>query len=173
MEANYQNVADLMTRDVAVIKMTAEIHDLEKLLLGRRVHGVPVVNEEGVLVGVVSQTDLLGWHHDSEGTGGAFYDYSNLLVRDDEEFKGLSLQDIQTATVEEVMSPMVHCIRAERPLAVAASAMVSERIHRLVVVDEQLRVLGIISALDLLRALPGVDALVGESESTGSSGLVP
>jgi CBS domain-containing protein len=38
--------------------------------------------------------------------------------------------------------------------------MVDQRIHRLVVVDETLRVKGVISALDILRAIPGVDELV-------------
>jgi len=55
---------------------------------------------------------------------------------------------------------MVHCIRADRPIAVAASTMVEERIHRLVVVDETLRVQGVISALDILRAIPGVQELI-------------
>jgi len=162
MENDLQRVADVMTRDVAVIRISSDVRELEKLLLERGVHGAPVVNADEVLVGVVSQTDLLAWHHDTEGDGGAFYDYSNLLVKDDEEFKGLRMKDIRTAGVEEVMSPMVHCIRSERPIAVAASAMITERIHRLVVVDDQLHVLGIVSALDLLKAVPGVEKLVGE-----------
>ena len=47
--------------------------------------------------------------------GAAFYDYSNLLLRDDGDFKGLKLSDIQTAPIEDVMSPVVHCIAPERP----------------------------------------------------------
>ena len=85
---------------------------------------------------------------------------SNLLVRDDEEFKGLRLADIQTATVDEVMCPIVHCIRQDRPIAVAASTMIDKRIHRLIVVDEHFHVLGLISALDALRAVPGVEKLI-------------
>jgi CBS domain-containing protein len=38
--------------------------------------------------------------------------------------------------------------------------MVQHRIHRLVVVDETLRVHGVISALDILRAIPGVEELI-------------
>jgi CBS domain-containing protein len=73
---------------------------------------------------------------------------------------GVQLTDIQTASVEEVMSPLVHCIRADLPIAVAASTMVRQRIHRLVVVDDALRVQGVISALDILQAIPGVEELV-------------
>ena len=155
-----QRVEDLMTSDVMVIGRNADIHELERLLLDNRVHGLPVVDDEGVLVGVVSQTDLLAWHHDYGTDGGAYYDYSNLLVRDDEEFKGLRLADIQTTTVDEVMCPIVHCIRKDRPIAVAASTMIEKRIHRLIVVDEHFHVLGLISALDALRAVPGVEKLI-------------
>jgi CBS domain-containing protein len=52
---------------------------------------------------------------------------------------------------------VVHCIRADLPIAVAASTMVDQRILRRVVVDEVLRVKGVISALDILRAIPGVE----------------
>jgi len=163
---NMRQVADLMTRDVAVINCKSDVHELEKLLLEKRVHGLPVVNDEGTLVGVISQTDLLAWHYNSGVDGVAFYDTSRLQVDDEDSMAGLRLTDIQTASVEEVMSPLVHCIRADLPIAVAASAMVRKRIHRLVVVDEALRVQGVISALDILRAIPGVDELVGSETDT-------
>ncbi len=152
-----KQVADLMTRDVAVINHKSDVHELERLLLEKRVHGLPVVNDEGILVGVISQTDLLAWHYNSGVDGAAFYDTSRLHVTDEASMAGLQLTDIQTASVEEVMSPLVHCIRADLPIAVAASTMVRQRIHRLVVVDDALRVQGVISALDILHAIPGVE----------------
>jgi CBS-domain-containing membrane protein len=155
-----KQVADLMTRDVAVINRKSDVHELEKLLLEKRVHGLPVVDDDGILVGVVSQTDLLAWHYNSGVDGGTFYDLSQLRVADEASMADLRLTDIQTAAVEEVMSPLVHCIRADLPIAVAASTMVDQRIHRLVVVDEMLRVKGVISALDILRAIPGVEELI-------------
>jgi CBS domain-containing protein len=157
---NTKRVADLMTRDVAVINSKSDVHELEKLLLEKRVHGLPVVNDDGILVGVISQTDLLAWHYNSGVDGAAFYDTSRLHVTDEASLTGLQLTDIQTASVEEVMSPPVHCIRADLPIAAAASAMVRQRIHRLVVVDDALRVQGVISALDILQGIPGVEELV-------------
>ena len=155
-----KQVGDLMTRDVAVINRKSDVHELEKLLLERRVHGLPVVNDDGILVGVISQTDLLAWHYNTGVDGAAFYDNSRLHVTDEDAIAGLQLTDIKTAPVEDVMSPMVHCIGADRPIAVAAATMVEERIHRLVVVDETLRVQGVISALDILHAIPGVEELI-------------
>ena len=50
--------------------------------------------------------------------------------------------------------------RARPTLAVAASKMIEKRIHRLVVVDDRLHVVGLVSAIDLLRAVPGVEDLL-------------
>jgi CBS domain-containing protein len=161
----------MMTGDVAVIRRDADIHELERLLLERRVHGVPVVDDEERLVGVISQTDLLAWHHAVGIEGGAYYDYGNLLVPDNEDFRGLQLKDIRTANVGEIMSPVVHCIRPDRPIAVAAARMIERRIHRLIVVDPDMHVMGIISAIDLLRAVPGTDGLIQQVDS--SDGRIP
>ncbi|MBW2579330.1 MAG: CBS domain-containing protein [Deltaproteobacteria bacterium] len=76
-----KQVGDLMTRDVAVINRKSDVHELEKLLLERRVHGLPVVNDDGILVGVISQTDLLAWHYNTGVDGAAFYDNSRLVLR--------------------------------------------------------------------------------------------
>jgi len=158
-------VSDLMTRDVRVIKRESDVHDLEKLLLENRVHGLPVVDEGQRLVGVISQTDLLAWHYNTSTQGCAFYDYTNLLVQDAGDLNDLRLADSLSAHVGEIMSTVVHSIAPEAPVAAAAAEMVNRRIHRLVVVDREQRVLGIVSALDLLRAIPDAQELLATEES--------
>lgn len=150
-------VADLMTRAVTVIRRDADIHELEKLLLEHRVHGVPVVDEQGRIVGVVSQTDLLAWHFETGVDGAAFHDTQVCA----EGTRALRVSDIRTARVDEVMSPLVHVIGPERTIAEAAGRMIRERIHRLVVVDPDFRVVGMLSAVDLLNVVPGVDSHPG------------
>jgi CBS-domain-containing membrane protein len=161
-------VRDVMTRDVEVVRRDADVHELEKLLLAKQVHGVPVVDSDGVLVGVVSQTDLLFWHFNTGVDGAGFYNDSELLQADEPASSPLRLSDIKSAPVEEVMSPVVHCIKPDRPLAVAASTMIEKRIHRLVVVNEELHVIGLVSAIDLLRALPGVEHLLPSEHRVGA-----
>ena len=171
-------VGHIMTRDVELVRRDSDVHELEKLLLARKVHGVPVVDSEGVLVGVISQTDLLAWHFNTgidgagfydaselsadprEIDGAGFYDASELSAAEDTSGTALRLSNIKSAPVEELMSPVVQCIGPDRPLAVAASKMIEKRIHRLVVVDDRLHVVGLVSAIDLLRAVPGVEDLL-------------
>jgi CBS-domain-containing membrane protein len=113
-----------------------------------------------VLVGVISQTDLLSWHFNTGGDGAGFYDAAQVSPTEETGGAPLRLSNIKSAPVEEIMSPVVHCVRPDRPLAVAASKMIEKRIHRLVVVDDLLHVVGLVSAIDLLRALPGVQDLL-------------
>jgi len=147
-----QPVESFMVRDVRTARTDDDVHELEKLLLKERIHGVPVVNPKGRLVGVVSQTDLLQWHFTAAVDGASFHQES-----DSRPPRGLSIADIRTANIEEVMSPIVHCVRPEDPVTLAAARMIDRKVHRLVVVDEDAQVLGIVSAADLLLAIPEVE----------------
>ena len=52
-------VGDLMTRDVLTVRPTTPIRDVAMLLVEHRISGVPVVDERGSIVGVVSEGDLV------------------------------------------------------------------------------------------------------------------
>ncbi|MDQ7006937.1 MAG: CBS domain-containing protein [Acidobacteriota bacterium] len=167
-------VKDFMTTEVVTVRRDADVHELEKLFIEHRVHGLPVVDENDRLVGVVSQTDLVSWHYQLGIDGAGFYDLPQLQPprevedeenptleqeeREERERETLPLSDIRTARVEEVMTPLVHAIREENSAIEAAARMLRHGIHRLVVVNGELRVLGIVSAMDLLRLIPGVES---------------
>ncbi len=54
--------ADLMTRDVAVVHPETSLLEAVKLMAKRRISGVPVVDDAGSIVGVMSEGDLVRWH---------------------------------------------------------------------------------------------------------------
>ena len=147
-------VSDLMTSDVVTVKKDMEVHELEQLFLAKGIHGAPVVDERDRLVGVVSQTDLLAWHYQTGHDGGGFYEPADLRGAD--RMRGLHVSDVRTASVSEFMTPLVHAVRPDNSAAEATARMVRHKIHRLVVVDADLHVKGILSAMDLLRLIPGV-----------------
>jgi CBS-domain-containing membrane protein len=161
-------VADVMTRDVETVRLEDDVHALEKLMLKKKVHGVPVVDDAGKLVGVVSQTDLLAWHFHTGVDGASYYGDPGLLIPGIDP-RTLKVDDIRTAKVEEVMSPLVYCIGPDRPLAEAAAMMIRKWIHRLVVVDDEHHVLGVISAIDLLHSFPGAKEALHDVANSGES----
>jgi CBS-domain-containing membrane protein len=149
-------VRDLMTQDVAAVREDCAVHDLERVLLEHHVHGVPVIDGNGRLSGVVSQTDLIAWHFNAAQNGAPFYEIDDRYARGPEH--DVRLSKLRRRKVREVMSSLLHAIEPDRPVAEAARRMVAERIHRLIVVNAEFHVVGVISALDLLRRWNGPKA---------------
>jgi CBS domain-containing protein len=123
-------VADLMTIDPITVAIDATIEESEDLMRRHRVSGLPVVDEAGRLMGVISQTDIL------------YLDVP--AVRD------LIRHRARGIRVGEVMSAPPVTIDANASLQDAAIRMHTERIHRLVAVDDHGRPIGVISAMDFV-----------------------
>jgi CBS domain-containing protein len=124
-------VGDLMTPDPVRIEAHAPLADAARLLDQHHVHGLPVVDEAGALVGVVSQTDMLR----ARTTEYLWSTWRGLQVR-------------------HLMSSPALTISAEASLADAASRMERNLVHRLVVVaDDGVTPIGIISTSDLVWAM--------------------
>ncbi|MFI8340923.1 CBS domain-containing protein [Streptomyces sp. NPDC085639] len=126
-------VADLMTDEVVSVAPGTPFKDVAKLLAQYDISGVPVLDDEDRVVGVVSQTDLLAHtvpgHHSSE--------------------QGITAAGPPTAG--DVMSVPAVTVHAEETVADAARLMTRRSIERLPVVDVEDRLVGIVTRRDLLR----------------------
>lgn len=123
-------VADLMSIDPITISVDASIEDTEELLREHRISGLPVVDADGRLVGVISLTDLLYLAVPSV----------RALIRHRE--RGIR--------VGEVMSTPPVTIESTATLREAARLMHEDRLHRLVAVNADGRPIGVISAMDFV-----------------------
>jgi CBS domain-containing protein len=118
-----------MTVDPVVIDPEASVHDAEMLLKSYRISGLPVT-VDGVVEGVISQTDLLNAR--SSELIGANWD---------------------RVKVRHLMSRPAVTVHLATTITRAARLMLDEHIHRVVVVDEEGAPVGVLTATDLLRAL--------------------
>jgi CBS domain-containing protein len=143
--------SDIMSEDVICVKKDADLRDLAKLFLSKGITGAPVIDKDGDICGVVSQTDLLFYQltRDDELVLPSDF-YHNARVDGRPLAKGFQIEDVNTASVEEVMTPVVHAVTASTPVAKIARMMTRRHIHR-VIVRRGMKVAGIISALDVLR----------------------
>lgn len=123
-------VADLMTIDPISVSMDATVEDAEDLMRRHRITGLPVVDDAGRLIGVISQTDIL------------YLDVPAVqaLIRNRE----------RGVRVGEVMSAPAVTIDSMASVQDAAIRMHAEHIHRLVAVDDHGRPVGVISAMDFV-----------------------
>lgn len=148
---------DVMTRKVVTVDPRLRAVEAAALLLKKRIGGAPVVGRDGVLLGIVSRSDLLrgedrrdrppAWHIDGEI-----------------ELRGPIPPDPESALVEDVMTPAAVTARPETPVAQLARFMRARRVHR-VPITRGRRLLGIVTALDLA----GIVAR-GRSRRTKSTG---
>jgi len=130
-------VADVMSVDPVVIRSDATLDEAEELLRSYHIHGLPVVDENGALVGVISQTDLL-WR--------AAPRLSSLLRANAEHLR-----------VAEIMTSPSITVPWTASLGEAARVMVDQRVHRLVVTDDHDRPTGVLSAMDFVRLVAEAD----------------
>jgi len=135
-------VKDVMTTDVATVPPDTPLKEVAALLAERRVSGVPVVAAEGDVVGVVSEADILFKECGEAGPQGVL---AWLL-----EPGGPAKLDARTA--REAMTSPARTIGPERPVAEAAKRMLEEAVNRFPVVDEDGRLIGIVTRADLVRA---------------------
>ena len=103
--------------------------------------GVPVVNDEGKLAGVISQSDLAAYLRNSSRTAQDFYSEPE---RD-------PVSATPSATVGQLMSRVLVQVPDDMELDEIERHMLRRRVQRVLVVRD-LEVLGVITAIDLLRA---------------------
>jgi CBS domain-containing protein len=124
-------VADLMTIDPVTIDTEATLDQAMELMRGYRIAGLPVVDHQGSLVGVISHSDLVS---------AAASPLVGRVVRGQPD----------RLRVGELMSHPAITVRLGDPLVDAARLMVDRHIHRVVAVDEAGRPVGVLSAMDFV-----------------------
>lgn len=141
-----------MTTDVVTVRADMELRDLARLFVERGITGAPVIEDDGTLVGVISQTDLV---YHSLTRGDELLDTSHFY--DHARFEGARLpsgfqvEDTNAGSVADVMTPVAHTVSERASLETIARKMTTNRVHRLIVTRGR-RIVGIISALDVMRA---------------------
>jgi CBS domain-containing protein len=126
-----RSVGELMTRDPIVAGVDMALADAAELMDFYRVSGLPVVDENGCLVGLISQTDLLH----ARTTEALWHAWPGLAVR-------------------HLMTQPAVTVTSNTAIDEAGNLMERLRIHRLVVVDADGETpIGVLSVTDLVRSM--------------------
>ncbi|PRQ02520.1 inosine 5'-monophosphate dehydrogenase [Enhygromyxa salina] len=150
-------VSEVMTNKVFAVGPDTSLETAARLLAQKRVSGAPVVDDGGEVIGVVSASDIVDPDRERGGELGNAHYYS-LESGYADEFGDPSVR--REGTVREVMTPTVLSIGPSDSIVEAGRMMVSKGVHRLLVVDEQLMLAGIISVTDIVRGFvqaPGLE----------------
>ncbi len=143
-------VKDLMVRDVVSVRPGDLLSEAVSLMFENQITAMPVVDARRRCKGILSTTDLVApllkrpWRPDEAADGDQVPDQWADLNQPGSPLGGLK--------VAEVMTTDVMTVSLEDTILDATREMLRNRVHRLVVVDAQQRVIGILSTMDLLEA---------------------
>jgi CBS domain-containing protein len=124
---------ELLTHGFVSVTSDTRIPALEAMLATRGSRAASVVDEEGKLIGIVSEKDLLRWHESRRGAN----DRSPPNA-------------IATASVGDIMSPVVHALPEGAPVAYAFGLLASKDLREVPIVSEDGRPVGLLTSTDLL-----------------------
>jgi CBS domain-containing protein len=142
-------VKDVMHRDVVTIDAAESVHTALEQLMENKVSALPVVDQSGRCVGILSTSDFVAVAHElDEDLGGATHDSEAWW----DVFVNAISEKVGHHSVTEVMTETVIAAAPETPLVQAADDLLRARVHRMPVVDGERRVVGILSTTDVLRA---------------------
>jgi CBS domain-containing protein len=143
-------VRDIMTPDPLAVQPATPVAEIVELLLKESFKAVPVIDPNRRVIGIISDGDLIE-------RGGMPLRLSVGQVLDEATLREF-LRSIRAAgkVARDIMTPSPVCIDARTPIDRAARRMVHTNLKRLPVIDEQGRLVGMLSRVDVLHSLVNV-----------------
>lgn len=145
---------DIMTAPVITVKADLPVKDLVALFRDRRIGGAPVVDDEDRLVGIVTEGDLMAMDADIALPHYVELFDSIIYLETEKKFRE-RVEKAAAATVEQLMTDgeKVKTIGPDEPARSAATLMSKHRFDRVPVVDDDGRVVGIVTRHDIMKIL--------------------
>lgn len=143
---------DIMTTDVVTVSPETSVYEAARLLLGRRISALPVLNADARLIGIISESDLMRRGEiRSEKRSSWLQELLGSDLRRASQFLRA-----HGRRVADVMSTEVISAPPRTPMRQLAELMERHHVKRLPIVDGH-RLVGIVGRSDLLRALLALD----------------
>jgi CBS domain-containing protein len=148
---------DIMQRDVVVVSAGDTLREALDLMTENHVTGLPVMNAKARCVGLISSSDILNYELEhSEYSQGANQDVAQHFDMDSQRWESVrltsfALEEFAEIRVEQVMARQLIWVPFDTPIKDVARKMIAEGIHRVLVLDDEQHLFGIISATDFVE----------------------
>ncbi|MCE5328813.1 CBS domain-containing protein [bacterium] len=143
---------DIMITNVVTVQSDITIGELSNILLKNKVSGVPVVDKEDKLIGIVTEADII---KDNIKIKFPFY-FDPLMVSvymvDFEKYNE-NVKDYLNTKVEEIMNQRVKTANPQTPVNEIADIMVNSKVNRVPIIDENKKVVGIVTRADIVKSM--------------------
>lgn len=144
---------EVMTRDVVTVKRETSIRELAEIFTTRRISSAPVVDDDGALIGIVTESDLVEQDKSLHiPTVISLFDWV-IYLESGKKFEK-ELKKMTGQTVGDIFTTEVETVSPTTPLSEVADLMSTRKVHAIPVVEGN-RVVGIIARIDLVRTMIG------------------
>lgn len=144
-------VKDIMSKEVITVSPDMEIAQAAKLLLTKRINGVPVIEKSGRLAGILCQSDLIA-QQKSIPIPSLFTLLDGYIPLTPMNRLNKEVEKIAATTVEHAMTPNPSTVSPDTDIEKVAVLMVEKNFHTLPVMDGG-KLVGIVGKEDVLRTL--------------------
>jgi hypothetical protein len=147
-----KTVVDVMSRDPILVHPQTPLKEAIQILAEKRISGLPVIDNTGKLVGIISETDLM-WQETGVTPPAYIMILDSVIYLQNPGTYERDLHKALGQTVGEVMSKKPLTISPDKSLKEAAQLIQEHRVHRLPVLDNGGKVIGILTRGDIIRAM--------------------
>ena len=149
---NEKRAKDIMTTDVIVANKNDSIANVAKMLIKEKIGGLPVVDEENRVVGIISETDIMKKESHVDSPKMLNFLQGIIFLDDMKKFED-ELRAIAAYKVEDLMSKDIITVDENDTFDYVANVMINKSVNRVPVVDKEKFLKGIICRYDIIKAM--------------------
>lgn len=145
-------VSDIMRTDVPSAAPGDSVGRVARLMVENSLPGIPVVAEDGEIIGIISEGDLV--ERDAEVTLPSFFAFFDAIIAVDagDDFDE-EMRSVLATTAEELMTSPVYNILPTATITELATLMMQENVNPVPVVNDDLDLIGLVSRADVVRLI--------------------
>lgn len=147
-----KTVAEIMTTDVITVSPETSLQSAIQILAERDISGLPVIDNQGNLVGVISETDLT-WQATGVDTPPYIMLLDSVIYLQNPTKHNQEIHKALGQTVGEAMSNQPITVGQNQLVREAARIMHDKKVRRLPVIDEESNLVGMITQGDVIKMM--------------------
>ncbi len=148
-----KNASDIMTREVITVLPETTVQQLAKIFASHGISGAPVVDQEGLVVGVVTESDLID-QNKKVHIPTVISILDSFFFLENPEKMEQEMRKMVGATVADIYTSPPVTVGEDTPIDEIATIMSEKNIHTLPVVADG-RLKGVIGKKDIIRTIAG------------------
>lgn len=151
-----QPVTSIMTTEVLATVTNVPIPVVAKIMTDHDISGLPVVDEDGQLVGIITENDIVS--HEIMVDSPTFVPFLDAVIRMPFDTSEDDMRRVLAITAGDLMTSPVYSVTVDATVREVATLMFERKVNPVPVLDRDHRVVGIVSRSDIVRLVAEIES---------------